>query len=44
VLAFIEHGFLVVPWQDTAIFRWAMRNRPHAPRNSGLAALETARQ
>ncbi|WP_353217168.1 putative photosynthetic complex assembly protein PuhE [Sandarakinorhabdus sp.] len=30
-LAFIEHGFLVVPWQDTAIFRWAMpqnaRNR-----------------
>jgi putative photosynthetic complex assembly protein 2 len=23
-LAFIEHGFLVVPWQDTAIFRWAM--------------------
>ena len=44
VLAFIEHGFLVVPWQDTAIFRWAMRNRPHTPRNSGLAALETARQ
>lgn len=30
-LAFIEHGFLVVPWQDTAMFRWAMpeqyRNR-----------------
>jgi putative photosynthetic complex assembly protein 2 len=24
VLAFLEHGFLVVPWQDTAIFRWAM--------------------
>lgn len=24
VLAFIEHGFLVMPWQDTAIFRWAM--------------------
>lgn len=24
VLAFIEHGFLVVPWQDTALFRWAM--------------------
>jgi putative photosynthetic complex assembly protein 2 len=23
-LAFIEHGFLVVPWQDTAMFRWAM--------------------
>ena len=27
VLAFIEHGFLVVPWQDTRLFRWAMRNR-----------------
>lgn len=26
VLAFIEHGFLVVPWQDTSLFRWAMRN------------------
>jgi putative photosynthetic complex assembly protein 2 len=25
VLAFIEHGFLVVPWQDTRLFRWAMR-------------------
>ncbi len=24
VLAFIEHGFLVVPWQDTSLFRWAM--------------------
>jgi putative photosynthetic complex assembly protein 2 len=23
-LAFLEHGFLVVPWQDTVIFRWAM--------------------
>jgi len=23
-LALLEHGFLVVPWQDTAIFRWAM--------------------
>ncbi|WP_372919229.1 putative photosynthetic complex assembly protein PuhE [Sandarakinorhabdus sp.] len=23
-LAFLEHGFLVVPWQDTAIFRWAV--------------------
>jgi putative photosynthetic complex assembly protein 2 len=29
-LAFIEHGFLVVPWQDTAIFRWAM---PQAARS-----------
>lgn len=27
VLAFIEHGFLVVPWQDTSMFRWAMRKR-----------------
>jgi len=26
-LAFLEHGFLVMPWQDTAIFRWAMRRR-----------------
>lgn len=25
LLAFIEHGFLVVPWQDTAMFRWAIR-------------------
>jgi putative photosynthetic complex assembly protein 2 len=30
VLAFIEHGFLVVPWQDSALFRWAM---PHGTRN-----------
>ncbi|WP_310496514.1 putative photosynthetic complex assembly protein PuhE [Sandarakinorhabdus sp.] len=27
LLAFVEHGFLVLPWQDTAIFRWAMRRR-----------------
>ena len=29
LLAFIEHGFLVVPWQDTRLFRWAIpaRNR-----------------
>jgi putative photosynthetic complex assembly protein 2 len=26
VLAFIEHGFLVVPWQDTSLFRWALRD------------------
>jgi hypothetical protein len=25
VLAFIEHGFLVMPWRDTQIFDWAMR-------------------
>ncbi len=53
LLAFIEHGFLVVPWQDTSLFRWAMRNR-HAAGNSRpmvtdhqqstLAALETVRQ
>jgi putative photosynthetic complex assembly protein 2 len=30
VLAFIEHGFLVVPWQDTSLFRWAMRNSTEA--------------
>jgi putative photosynthetic complex assembly protein 2 len=36
-LAFLEHGFLVVPWQDTAIFRWAMpeqaRQRLQKPNN-----------
>jgi putative photosynthetic complex assembly protein 2 len=36
-LAFVEHGFLVVPWQDTALFRWAMpeqarRRSPEAPK------------
>ncbi len=31
VLAFIEHGFLIVPWQDTAMFRWAMRGRDRPP-------------
>jgi putative photosynthetic complex assembly protein 2 len=55
VLAFLEHGFLVVPWQDTAIFRWAMRRRARQDaarqgsattihQSSALAALETARQ
>lgn len=34
-LAFIEHGFLVVPWQDTAIFRWAM---PQAAQQRAQAA------
>ncbi len=53
LLAFIEHGFLVVPWQDTLLFRWAMRNR-HTMRSSGrtttkhqqstLAALDSVRQ
>jgi putative photosynthetic complex assembly protein 2 len=27
VLAFIEHGFLVLPWQDTRLFHWAMRDK-----------------
>ncbi len=27
VLAFIEHGFLVLPWQDTRLFHWAMRGQ-----------------
>ncbi|MBB6227238.1 putative photosynthetic complex assembly protein 2 [Polymorphobacter multimanifer] len=53
VLAFIEHGFLVVPWQDTSLFRWAMRNRHGAKlsaqqttkhQQSTLAALDTVRQ
>ncbi|WP_235927551.1 putative photosynthetic complex assembly protein PuhE [Sandarakinorhabdus rubra] len=34
-LAFLEHGFLVVPWQDTAIFRWAM---PEAARRQAGGA------
>jgi putative photosynthetic complex assembly protein 2 len=29
LLAFIEHGFLVVPWQDTRLFHWAMRSKAH---------------
>jgi putative photosynthetic complex assembly protein 2 len=40
-LAFIEHGFLVVPWQDTAIFRWAM---PEAARQRAQAAARQAGQ
>jgi putative photosynthetic complex assembly protein 2 len=35
-LAFLEHGFLVVPWQDTAIFRWAM---PHHRRRDEAEAV-----
>jgi putative photosynthetic complex assembly protein 2 len=31
VLAFVEHGFLVVPWQDTQLFRWAMASHAHLP-------------
>jgi putative photosynthetic complex assembly protein 2 len=53
LLAFIEHGFLVMPWQDTAMFRWAIRRRTpsRSPaqatakhQQSSLAALETVRQ
>jgi putative photosynthetic complex assembly protein 2 len=52
ILAFVEHGFLVVPWKDSSLFRWAMRNRSittkaepvtHHQSNS-LAALEAAGQ
>lgn len=38
-LAFLEHGFLVVPWQDTAIFRWAMPE--HARQRLQKSANET---
>ena len=34
-LAFLEHGFLVVPWQDTAIFRWAMPEQARKSVNQG---------
>jgi putative photosynthetic complex assembly protein 2 len=53
VLAFVEHGFLVVPWQDTSLFRWAMRNRRTSRfstqsttnhQKSTLATLDTVRQ
>jgi len=52
LLAFLEHGFLIIPWQDTAMFRWAMRRREQREQaarvthqqTSGLAAFETARQ
>ncbi|KAB7644862.1 putative photosynthetic complex assembly protein PuhE [Polymorphobacter fuscus] len=44
VLAFIEHGFLVVPWQDTRLFRWAMRDRvaiAHSTHRDGTRTAET---
>lgn len=43
-LAFIEHGFLVVPWQDTAMFRWAMpqRERRDAGGVMATATVETS--
>lgn len=49
VLAFIEHGFLVVPWQDTSLFRWAMRrNGRHAKigvnKQNTIAGFETTGQ
>jgi putative photosynthetic complex assembly protein 2 len=39
VLAFIEHGFLVLPWQDTRLFHWAMRDNlaTAAPKRSRFA-------
>lgn len=36
VLAFLEHGFLVVPWQDTAIFRWAMPQHARPLRDNSV--------
>ena len=39
-LAFIEHGFLVVPWQDTAIFRWAMPQRARETAGAGLVSAQ----
>ena len=30
-MAILEHGLLVLPLQSTALWRWAMRNRPAAP-------------
>jgi putative photosynthetic complex assembly protein 2 len=52
VLAFLEHGFLVVPWQDTRLFRWAMRGGKAAAdvekvtihQQNNIAALETSGQ
>lgn len=52
VLAFIEHGFLVLPWQDTRLFGWAMR-RSRLPatgadatfhQQNNIAALESSGQ
>jgi putative photosynthetic complex assembly protein 2 len=31
VLAFVEHGFLVMPWRDTRLFDWAMRRETATP-------------
>lgn len=42
VLAFIEHGFLVVPWQDTALFRWAMPQRNPSFTNDNNEKAESA--
>jgi putative photosynthetic complex assembly protein 2 len=40
VLAFIEHGFLVVPWQDTMLFRWAMRAPKTADEITATATIQ----
>jgi putative photosynthetic complex assembly protein 2 len=45
VLAFVEHGFLVLPWQDTRLFQWAMRPQavesgPHGSRFANRLTLQ----
>lgn len=42
ILAFVEHGFLVVPWQDTSLFRWAMRNNINS--GNSISVTATIRQ
>ena len=42
LLAFIEHGFLVVPWQDSRLFRWAMRRPPQSAKS--ITTTATIRQ
>lgn len=39
LLAFIEHGFLVVPWQDTSLFRWAIRKADKSSKPMGVTAI-----
>ncbi len=45
VLAFVEHGFLVVPWQDTSLFRWALRDAqaPGSPVTSRFKLVDNLR-
>jgi len=45
LLALIEHGFLVVPWQDTQLFRWAIPKNAAALRQTNtLVGLDAAGQ